>query len=171
MAIVIILGLILFILSSGLAYLVLFLPTQWFVKPDKLKIVRLVLSPFIVLLIVAFYSFVPTSSNDDTATMEKIGNDYEITLTGQRAYMAHDPISALSRDTYSDTFKIIVPRAQGVINGQEITTEKGYYKMLGMLDISKDKMTIDLYADNYDDKTKDPIIWNGEYKLKRKGGN
>ena len=170
MAIVIILGLILFILLSGLAYLVLFFPTKWFVKPDKLKIVRLILSPLIVLLIVAYYSFVPTWSNDDTATIEKIESHYMVTLTGQRALMVHDPISALKRKTYSDTFKINIPRAEGIINGHEIPRATGY-KMGGTLNIDKEKINIDLYYDNYDAKIKDPLGWNGEYKLKWKGDN
>lgn len=171
MAILIILGLILFGLLSGFAYLVLFLPTKWFVKPGKLRTVRLVLSPLIVLIIAAWYLFVPLSSNDDTATIERLGEEYQITLTGQRVYMAHDPISAISRDTYSDTFRIMVPRANGIINGQELLTEKGYYKMSGTLVLSQEKMTVELYNDNYDDKTRDPLTWNGKYKLKRKDDN
>jgi len=166
--IIIILALLGFLILSGIVYLVLLLPTKYLVKTDKRKIVRLVLSSLTALAIMAYYLFVPASSNDDTASIEKVGDSYVLTLTGERVLMAHDLISALKSETYPDTFKIVIPRAQGIINGTELPTEKGHYGTLGTLNISDDNLIIDLYADNYDDKTKDPISWNGQYKLKWK---
>ncbi len=82
--------------------------------------------------------------------------------------MVHDAISALGRETYLDTFRVIIPRAEGIVDAQEIPTKPGHYKMLGSLTIDKEKMNLDLYYDNYDDKIKTPVSWNGEYKLQRK---
>ena len=82
--------------------------------------------------------------------------------------MVHDPLSLLERGTYVDTFKITVPRPEGIINGNEIPTKPGNYKMLGSLTIEDGKMRMDLYYDNYDDKIQDPLSWNGDYKLEWK---
>lgn len=163
----IIFGLFSFLIVSGLIYLILYLPTQWIVKSDKLKVVRLTTSISIGLLIVIYFSISPTNNNE-TATVEKFENLYVVTVTGKRLLMTHDPISFLKRETYLDTFKVSIPRAEGVINGQEIPTEKGNYKMLGTIVIDGEQMKIDLYYDNFDDSIKDPLSWNGEYKVKLK---
>lgn len=166
--ITIILGLILILILSAIVYIVIYFPTMWFIKSERLKTIRLTLSILIALLVIAFYLFVPTWSNNETATIKKVENHYQITMTGERALMSHDPISALKRETYTDTFKIIIPSTNGIIKGQEIPTKEGYYKMLGTVNIDKEKMNIDLYYDKSDDKTKDPLNWNGDYILKWK---
>jgi hypothetical protein len=163
----IIFGLISFLIVSGLIYLILYLPTQWIIKRQKLKVVRLTLSILIGLFITIYFSISPTGNNK-TATIQKVGDQYLVTVTGKRLLMVHDPISLLKRETYLDTFKVTVPRIEGVIDGQEIPTEKGYYKMLGTIVIDGEQMKIDLYYDNFGDKVKDPLSWNGEYKVKLK---
>jgi hypothetical protein len=167
MIIVLIFGLIVLLIVIGLIYLILYLPTQWFVKPEKLKIVRLTSSISLGLLLIIFYSISP-AKNNKTATIEKVENLYVVTLTGKRILMSHDLISLLKRKTYLDTFKVSVPRVEGVINGQEIPTEEGHYKMLGTIVFDGDEMKIDLYYDNYDDSIQYPLSWNGEYKIKLK---
>jgi hypothetical protein len=166
MIIIILIVLIFICLTIGIAYLVLFFPTKWLIKRDKQKIVRLILSIFIGIFVAAYYLFVSPATNNKTATIEKLENQYVVTMTGKRCLMVHDPISLLMQKTYIDSCKISLPKSEGVILGLEIPTEKGHYKYLGSLTIKNDKMTVDLYYDNYDDKIKDPISWNGNYKLK-----
>jgi len=163
----IIFGLFTFLIVSGLIYLILYLPTQWIVKQDKLKIVRLTVSILIGLFITIYFSISPTGNNS-TATIEKVEDQYLVTVTGKRLLMVHDPISLLKRETYLDTFKVTVPRIEGVIDGREIPTKKGNYKMLGTILIDGEQMKIDLYYYNFDDSIKDPLSWNGEYKVKLK---
>ena len=115
-----------------------------------------------------WYVFTSPASNNKNATIEKSDNQFIVTLTGKRTLMVHDPLSLLERGTYVDTFKITVPRPEGIINGNEIPTKPGNYKMLGSLTIEDGKMRMDLYYDNYDDKIQDPLSWNGDYKLEWK---
>jgi len=165
----IVIGLIFFCLAGGIVYLVLYFPTKWLVKPHRSKIVRPTLSVLIGLPLTYWYLFTSPASNNKKATIENVDNQYLITMTGKRSLMVHDPISALKPGTYLDTFRVIIPRAEGTVNGEEIPTKPGEYKMLGSLTIDKEKMRLDLYYDNYDDKIKDPVSWNGEYKLQWKG--
>ena len=119
------------------------------------------------LFIIIYFSISPTNNNE-IATIEKFENLYIVTVTGKRLLMPHDPISLLKRETYLDTFKVSVPRVEGIINGQEIPTEKGNYKVLGTIVIDGEQMKIDLYYDNFDDSIKNPLSWNGEYKVNLK---
>jgi len=165
MIIIILIGLIFILISIGITYLILFFLTKWLIKKDKQKMVRLILSIVIGLLVTAYYLFVPAATNDKTATIEKFDNQYVVTVSGKRSLMVHDPISLFERKTYLETYKIIVPRAKGIVNGQEIPIKPGYYKLKGTMTFEKEHLIIDLWADNYDDKTKDPLSWNGNYKL------
>lgn len=165
---VIIFGLILFGISYGLVYVIAYLPTRWTVKTDKLKITRRLISAIGGLLIASFYLFVSPTRNHEMATIESHDNQFLLTLTGERLLMAHDPISFLKRGTYIETFQIVIPRDNGKIEGIEIPREQGSYKMGGTININGDQMTIDLYYDNFDNKTKDQLSWNDDYELKRK---
>jgi hypothetical protein len=156
-----------FTFLSWLAYLVLYLPTNWLINSNRRKIVRLVLSPLTVILVLVIYFNTHGPSNDDTATIEDVGDGYQITLTGQRLYMVHDPISFLMSETYPDSVTIHVPRANGLINGQELQQAQGH-ETLGTLKIDNEKINVDLYYENSDDKTKEPFSWNGDYRLKWK---
>lgn len=122
---------------------------------------------FLLGLIIYYLFFYSSVKNYDTAIIEEAGNGrYKVTLVGRRRLMAHDPISALQGKTHMDVFMAILPRKQGVIKGEEFPTRKGLYKILGTINIVKDKMTVDLYYDDTDSKIKNPLSWNGEYKIK-----
>ena len=81
--------------------------------------------------------------------------------------MVHDPISLLKDRTYVDSEKFMIPRSKGIIDGLEIPTQPGTYKILpgNAVEITDNSMKIRLFYDNYDDKTKEPSTWNGDYQL------
>ena len=106
----------------------------------------------------------PKARNDETALIYKMDSSYLIVLTGTRYLMVHDPISALLSKTYNETYKMIVPRIDGVVKGPEISVEKGYYRYEGQIEFKGNKMSINLYYDNMT-KRKDALTWNGEYSL------
>jgi hypothetical protein len=164
-----ILLLICFLFVSWLAYLVLYFPTMWLFKTKRVRTIRLILSHLTVILtILVLLGSGPSASNDEIAKIEAVGENYQITVTGQRVYMAHDPISLFMNDTHPDSLQIVVPRAEGVINGQEI--QRDGYKTLGTLKIDKEKIIVDLYYESSGDE-REPLGWNGEYKLKWKSDN
>ena len=107
----------------------------------------------------------PKIKNDEAALVYKVDSSYLVVLTGTRYLMAHDPISALLGKTYDETYRIVVPRIEGVVKGSEIPVEKGYYVYEGQIDFKGNRMSMNLYYDNYDDKRKDPLSWNGEYSF------
>jgi membrane protein implicated in regulation of membrane protease activity len=170
LVLILILALVFFAFLSWLAYLVIYLPTAWIIQPNRLNTARLILSPLIVILAFIIYYSTHGSSNSDTAIIEKIGDDYQLTLKGQRALIVHDPISALIAETYSDSVLMTIPRAEGIINGEEIQGNSRR-KTWGSLKIEKGKIYVDLYYDNPDSKVKEPLSWNGNYKLKWKSDN
>jgi hypothetical protein len=80
--------------------------------------------------------------------------------------MAHDPTSI--GKSYTDTFFLALPYYHdGNIKGEDIPVRDGYYKYTGSVLVSGSKLTISLSAINTDDKTIDPLSWNGTYKLER----
>jgi hypothetical protein len=104
-----------------------------------------------------------SNSNNPIATYRTVDEQYEITMTGQRENMAHDPISYLFRGTSPSALTILVPRMTGEVLGSEIPVKKGYYSYLGNILFDGQSMFVDLYYDNTDKKTKEPIFWNGKY--------
>ena len=88
-----------------------------------------------------------------------------MTVTGVRTYVPSTLFEDYKQRTYIDTFKFTLPRAEGIINGQEIHKEHGN-PLLGTLSIVNNKIRIDLFYDNYDKNTKVPLTWNGDYILK-----
>lgn len=94
-----------------------------------------------------------------------INNEFIVTVKGKRVYMSHDLFSAFSNKTYEDSVNYVIPRNQGVIKGQELPQKKGSYNSVGQIVITGNKMKVDLYYDNYDDKTLDAGTWNGTYEL------
>jgi hypothetical protein len=95
----------------------------------------------------------------------RTNSGYVIELKGKRIGMAHDPITALMRRTYDSKLVLEVPRIQGVVSGKEIPVQPGWYKYLGQIDIAGERMVVDLYYDNTDQKRRDRVSWNGEYVL------
>lgn len=111
----------------------------------------------LTIVIVGWLVFISNKAkNHEGATVTKDGSLYKIEFTGVRYLMVHDPISALIGKTYEATYSIKVPRITGVVEGSEIPVKRGYYKYLGTISINGNKIIVDLYADNYDDNTKDP---------------
>lgn len=160
--------LILFSIAYAVVYVIAYLPILWTANTSKLKNTRRFISAIGGLLITSFYLFFSPATNNETAKIEAHGDKYQVTLTGGRLLMSHDPISFLRRKTYTDTLQLIIPRDKGKINGAEIVTDKGHYKMIGSLNIEGGKMQVDLYYDNSDDNIKEPLSWNDSYNLKTK---
>jgi len=164
---------IIFALFAGLAYAVLLLLTKLvqsfrtanFTADKKHKLTLLIASFAIAALTTYFFLFTSPATNFKTAYIEKEQQGYKVTVKGKRLYMVHDPVSLFLRKTYEDSAQFIVPRSDGVIKGQELPKEKGYYKSIGNIIIKANHLKIDLYVDNYDDKTLDPDVWNGDYNI------
>lgn len=55
----------------------------------------------------------------------------------------------------------------GTISGKEIPAKTGHYKYLGNVTIQEDRVEVNLSYDNTDDKTIDPVSWNGQYTIVR----
>jgi len=160
-------------LVTGLVYVVLFLltklvqsfKTEKFTADKKLKRTLLIASFAIAALTTYFFLFTSPSTNYKTAYIEKDQQHFRLIVKGKRLYMVHDPISLFLRKTYEDSAQYIIPRSKGVIKGQELPAKEGYYKSVGDIIITDNHLKINLFADNYDDKTLDPDTWNGGYKL------
>jgi membrane-anchored glycerophosphoryl diester phosphodiesterase (GDPDase) len=131
----------------------------------KQKLFTFITSVLIAGLTTYFFLFPSLASNYKTAYIESEKQGFKVTVKGKRLYMVHDPISILRRKTYEDSMQYLIPRSVGVIKGEELPREKGYYKFVGTIAIRNDKMEINLAVDNYDDKKLDPDTWNGKYKL------
>ena len=106
------------------------------------------------------------SNNFNEAYIAKKENGYLLIVKGERLLMAHDLKAFLQDRTYVDSAVFVLPRSNGIINGQEIPVKEGYYNLLGTIKINKDKASIELYYDNFDANKKDALSWNGEYQLK-----
>jgi hypothetical protein len=177
MTIPILLILLLIFLLIGVAYLilsVLILSILKLIRKSEIdhekernfKKIILLVSILIVGLFAYLFIFISPAKNYKQAFIRKDKDHFIITVKGKRLYMAHDPISALSRNTYEDSMQFAIPRDQGIINGSEIPIRPGYYKFTGTIKIENDKLEIKLFADNYDDKKLNPDTWNGMYNLK-----
>lgn len=90
---------------------------------------------------------------------------YIVTLSGKRVQMAHGPISAIRGKKSEAHLVLDLPRRSGVIRGDEIPTKPGFYKYLGTVEITGDRMSVNLFYDNTDDGIRDPLSWNGDYVL------
>ncbi len=166
---------IILVLFAGLTYAVLVLLTKLIrsfrmlnVASDekrKYKFTLLIVSFIISVLTTYFFLFTSPATNYKTAFIEKDLQGYKVTVKGKRLYMVHDPVSMFLRKTYEDSAEYVIPRSEGVIKGQELPVEVGYYKSVGDIIIKGKHLKINLYADNYDDKTVDPNTWNGNYNL------
>jgi hypothetical protein len=111
------------------------------------------------------YIFSSPATNFKTAYIEKRNENFIITVKGKRVLMAHDLVSIFWNKTYEDSIQYIVPRNQGTIKGEEIPVKSDYYGSIGTIVIQGNKMTIDLFTDNYDDQILEPDGWNGKYDL------
>jgi hypothetical protein len=114
---------------------------------------------------VSDFLFSSPSKNFDIAYIIRSGENYKVTIKGERSLMSHDLISAFSRKTYTDSIVLVLPRSEGEILGHEIP-KKGSYDFSGSIKVKNHTMMVDLYQDKLDQNLKDPLTWNGEYKLK-----
>jgi hypothetical protein len=105
------------------------------------------------------------ASNYEQASFAKKDGKYLVELRGKRRLMAHDPISGIRNGTYEDSLILRLPRIEGVIDGTEIPVRRGDLSYEGRVDITKDKMKVDLY---YVESSKHPLLWNDEYTLVEK---
>jgi hypothetical protein len=119
-------------------------------------------------LILSFLIFYSPIKNNEIAEIKPVQSGYELTLTGKRLYNSHDLVTMFSKKTYLDTLKILLPRKKGTINGGEIKVKKGNYEYLGTINIENKRINLELYYNNSDNNTKEPLIWNGKYELRRK---
>ena len=116
-----------------------------------------------------YFLFTSPSYNHEYALLSHKKDYYELTFTGERKYMTHNPVSALlsvlSRDTYTDTMVLKISQKKGIIKGEEIIKEGGY-PIEGKLKINDGVMIVELFYDNYDDGVKRAFPYNGSFKLK-----
>lgn len=162
----IIISLLFAAICIGLVWTIIFFPTRWLIPKKYLKNTRWIISLLLGSALFYFYFFTSPACNHEYALLKQKDGTYELTLAGERVYMSHDPISALSRETYIDTFVFSLPRKEGVIKGFEIKKDGGY-PLLGSIEIENGQVTVKLFYDNYDDHVKDPLSCNGSYKLKK----
>ncbi len=123
---------------------------------------------FIAICFATLASACSGAGNDEHAYFAKDGPSYLVEMKGRRRLMAHDPVSAIRGRTHEETLTIDLPRIDGVIEGAEIPVRPGHLHYVGRVVITKGKMKVDLYYDNRDDCTRDPLLWNGEYTLVQK---
>src|SRR5215203_4427897 len=120
---------------------------------------------FTAICFAALASACSGTGNDEGARYAKHGATYLVEMKGRRRLMAHDPFSAIRGRTYEETLTLELPRIEGVIEGAEIPVGPGHLRYAGRVVITKAKMKVELY---YDDNTKHPLPWNGEYTLVQK---
>ena len=129
---------------------------------------RIILALLLCFVVLIIFSGRSLNSNDPVAKITKKGAYYEIAMTGKREYMAHDPISYVFRGSYPSSNSIFVPRVSGVVRGEEIPVNPGYYGYTGNVKFSKNSVKIELYAINTDDNKIENFSWNGVYILEEK---
>jgi len=166
MGILIIISIFCAALIIGVVWLILYFPTKWLTPWKNANKIRWIISILIGSILTYYFLFTSPDYNHEYVSLIPKDDNYECTLTGERTYMSHDPISALSRETFTDTMILKLPRNKGLIKGNEILKEDGY-PFLGSVEINDGLITVALYYDNYDDHIKDPLSYNGSYKLKK----
>lgn len=119
--------------------------------------------PLLLVLGLAWNCMHDKRRNYEVAAVTHVGALYRVELKGVRYLMVHDPISALMAPTYEESYEFELPRIEGVVKGEEIPRPHGWYKLLGTVTFAGERMTVDLYYDNTDDKTQPPLSWNGDY--------
>jgi len=145
----------------------LYIPTRILLRNDRFNKTKRILPFAGALLIILFYTVISPKKNHETATIQFKQKEYLLTLTGDRLLMVHDPLSALLRKTYVDTIRLIVPRNNGIIYGNEIKTDDGF-NVNGTLIFEEEKLKVNLYFNNINGKkTNNPLSWNDKYKIQK----
>ena len=120
---------------------------------------------YIVLLVALQFSSCSRENNNPEANLRYVGNKTFLKLKGRRYLMTHDLLSVAMRKTYEDSILFELSSIEGIIPGSKIPVMPGYYKYEGYILIDKEKVKVNLFYDNYDDRTKDPVGWNGVYTI------
>jgi hypothetical protein len=115
-----------------------------------------------MLLIVVLFAGCARTGNHEQAHFTKVGSRYLIEMKADRRRMAHDPLSAIFNGTYEETLTLELPRIEGVIKGAEIPPPPQKLGYTGTINITGDKMKVDL---RYDGSEGHSLLWNGEYTL------
>ena len=129
------------------------------------KILLIVFLIIVFVLIYFLFFSASSATNYKIAYIIKEQNHFKVTVKGKRSYMVHDIISLFKNKFYEDSTEFIIPRSNGIINGEELPNKPGYYKLVGTITIQNNEMKINLFIDNYDDKRLESDSWNGRYKL------
>jgi hypothetical protein len=101
--------------------------------------------------------------NYKTAYISEYNSRFIITVKGKR--LLHPASLFDIGKTYEDSQQYQIPRNKGIVKGEELPWDSGYYKATGSIIIDSSYLKIDLYYINTDDKKLDTGSWNGEYDL------
>ncbi|MEZ5428193.1 MAG: hypothetical protein R2747_18125 [Pyrinomonadaceae bacterium] len=108
----------------------------------------------------------PKTGIYETATVERKGAYYEITLKREERLMCHSPDCLIFPETYTNTLVIKTPGITGKVDASEIPAEEYHFNYLGEIEFKENnEMIVDLYYDNTDENKKVPTGWSGQYKL------
>ena len=123
-----------------------------------------VIVSFLVAFLIYFgWVITDPAKNDKTAYIEPAQNGYVVTVKGKKLLMVHDPVSWIFRETYDVSDSFLIPRKNGINNGNEIQLLEKKYKLFGTIAIDGNKMKIQLY---YKQDQSSTCNWNGDYNLK-----
>ena len=103
--------------------------------------------------------------NYKTAYLKRTGQKFTITLKGRRALHPAGPFDI--GKTYEDSFQHIVPTDSGTIKVEDLPQDSCCYPRFGTINIQGNKLRINIYANDTDQKKIDTFSWNGEYDLIR----
>jgi hypothetical protein len=102
-----------------------------------------------------------------TATLSKKGNAFVITVRGKGVGHPAGFSDIFFPKTHEMSEEYLIPRDIGIIKGEELPTQEGYYKSTGTITITHNHLKIDLFAINTDDNKLESHTWNGTYDLVR----
>jgi hypothetical protein len=120
------------------------------------------------MLFLLFFSSCKNDKNYKDAYVIKQQDQLFIKLVGDRLVKSHNPEDLIANKTYIDSLLIpITTTKDREIRGEDIPVKKGHYRYKGKIILKDDELNVALFYDNYDDKTLDPVSWNGDYKLNK----
>lgn len=158
----IIILLIVFVLTC-ICWLLLYFPLNWILGKQKSKKKCWIFSIIAAIGLSSYFLFTSPAYNYEEATLVTKSNQYELILRGERSYMAHDPITALSRQTFTDTIVLVLPPRTGIIQGKEIQIN-GANSWNGKINITGNNVKIDLSYRTSEGKSEE-FDYNGNYHL------
>jgi hypothetical protein len=101
-----------------------------------------------------------------TAYIRKAGQNFIITIKGRASLHPASPFDV--GKTVEDSFQFIVPRDTGIIKPNELPNDRGSYPWAGGdITIGDNKLKIELYFNDTDQKKIEADVWNKQYDLIR----